>query len=129
MIRRLAQRLGVSGDIDERAFDGQFAAALAAEHAVLLVAEAERAVAGYLLGTVAPMFVYNGALAFVQELYVEETHRRRGVGRTLVEQFTDVAASRGATVTALATSRAGAFYESLGFTGGATYYKRPLAPR
>jgi GNAT superfamily N-acetyltransferase len=111
------------------AFDHVFDAALVDANATLLVAAVDDAPAAYLLGTLAPMFVYGGGMGFVQELYVAEPVRRRGIGAALIAEFTTTAHCAGATVIALATSRAGMFYEALGFTSGAAYYtRRPTRP-
>jgi GNAT superfamily N-acetyltransferase len=77
------------------------------------------------MGLLAPMFVYDG-LAFVQELFVVDDRRGQGHGRDLMTAFHAVAAARGMGVAALATRRAGAFYEALGYTTSAAYYRRDL---
>jgi len=119
-----ATSLSLSGPVDRDAFDAQFAHALSAPSSTLLVAEYVDRPCGYLLGTVAPMFVYNGGMAFVQELFVEEHVRRRGIATALMSAFEGIARGDGATVTALATSRAGALYDALGFMTKAAYYTR-----
>jgi N-acetylglutamate synthase-like GNAT family acetyltransferase len=130
----LADALALSGPVGRVAFEQQYARALADDKSVVLVAvdsgsdsySGSDRIVGYLLGVVAPMFIYNGGLAFVQELFVIEQQRRRGVASVLMTEFGQRAAEMDASVIALATTRAAAFYEARGFTASATYFKRPL---
>lgn len=105
--------------------DREVAEAVADERSVLLVAEVGGVVVGYALGVLAPMPVYGG-MAFLQELFVRPEHRSGGLGRRLVEAFADEGRARGRGVLALSTSRAGDFYEGLGFEASSTYYRRSL---
>ena len=116
--------LSLDGAPSRTAFDTQFAEVLGSERSVALVATAASAAVGYAVGAVVPMPIYEGGAAFLQELYVQASDRRDGVGTALVDAFSDWAAERGATRVVLATSRAGAFYESIGFVTRAQYYQR-----
>jgi GNAT superfamily N-acetyltransferase len=53
--------------------------------------------------------------------------RRHGIGAALMAEFERRAAAGGAGAFALVTSRAGSFYETLGYTGGPTYFKKWVA--
>lgn len=117
--------LSRSGPLERESFEVQLESALADDRCVLLVAEDRHEPVGYLMGLVAPMFVYGG-LALVQELFVADDRRGQGHGRDLMTAFHIVAAERRAGVAALATRRAGAFYEALGYTTSAAYYRRAL---
>lgn len=72
---------------------------------------------GYALGGLLPMPLYGAPMTLLQELYVAESSRRRGVAGDLIEAFTAWTAGHGATVAAVATSREGArrLYEAKGF--------------
>jgi len=52
--------------------------------------------------------------------------RRKGVGRALIAQFEEWAASRGAKLVAFATRRAAEFYRVLGYTDSAVYCRKLL---
>lgn len=117
--------LSRSGPLDRERFASRLASALADDRCVLLVAEDGNEPVGYLMGLLAPMFVYDG-LAFVQELFVVEDRRGQGHGRDLMSAFHAMAAERGAGVAALATRRAGPFNEALGYATSAAYYRRDL---
>jgi GNAT superfamily N-acetyltransferase len=105
--------------------------ALDDERSLVLVAEDGGRLVGSLVAGLLPMPLYGARLAFLQELFVEETARGGGAGRALMAAFDEWARSRGAAVEALGTSRprAMAFYERLGFvTRPTTYYWRRVTP-
>ena len=54
-----------------------------------------------------------------------ETCRGRGIGRLLMGAFEDWARSRDSVLVSLATRGAAAFYEHLGYSSKAAYYKSP----
>jgi GNAT superfamily N-acetyltransferase len=124
-----AQRLALDGAPAFDVYERELRRTLADERSLVLVAE-DGAPLGSLVAGLLPMPMYGGALAFLQELYVEETRRGGGVGRALMDAFDAWAREQGAAVEALGTSRppAMAFYERLGFiTRPTTYYWRRTA--
>jgi GNAT superfamily N-acetyltransferase len=122
----LARALAITFPIDRPGFDRGFAAIAATPGAHLLVADRDDGVAGYLLGFVHPTFYANGPVAWVEELAVRESVRRRGVGARLMAAFEDEARSGGARLVALATTRAGAFYTAIGYARHAEYFRKNL---
>jgi len=108
-------------------FDASFLRLLASGDAALLVAkDADHVVAGYLLGFVRDTFYANGPVAWVEEIVVQEGQRRNGLGSELMAVFEAHARSRGARLVALATRRASAFYEAIGYGESATYFRKDL---
>jgi GNAT superfamily N-acetyltransferase len=96
-------------------------------HTLLLVAETvDCDIIGYLLGNSHQTFFANGPVAWVEELMVEPSHRRTGVGRRLMEHAENWARSTGAAYLALASRRAGPFYLALGYEDSAVFYKNTL---
>jgi len=94
-----------------------------------LVAVAESAgtdVVGYLLAHHHLTFLANGPVAWVEEVMVDEGHRRTGVGRELMGYAESWARERGAAYLALASRRAGPFYGALGYDDSAVFYKKSL---
>jgi GNAT superfamily N-acetyltransferase len=107
--------------IEETAFRKLFAEALGRPGMCVLVAESGGGVIGYLMGFDHPAFRANGRVAWVDELGVAEAHQRSGAGRALMQAFEEWARGRKNALVALATRRAGPFYEE-----SAAYYRKFL---
>jgi GNAT superfamily N-acetyltransferase len=147
----LARALATSYVVQRPAFNQSFASLLAHPDALILVAETPTnpastttlaspmeptspanlkslggEVVGYLLATSHPAFHANGSVAWVEEVMVAEPARGTGVGRQLMAAAEAWAHRRGARYVALATRRAAPFYEALGYTDSAIYFKKPL---
>ena len=122
----LARMLAVTFPVDREGVDRAFGHIAVTPGAHLLVADVEGRVGGYLLGFVHPTFYANGPVAWVEELAVDEALRRRGVGARLMAAFEDRARAGGARLVALATTRAGAFYEAIGYARHAEYFRKHL---
>jgi GNAT superfamily N-acetyltransferase len=108
------------------AFDASFAVAVVDPQTLVLVAETDRLV-GYLVAHRHLTFFANGPVAWVDEVMVDATTRRYGVGRTLMAAAEDWGRSVGAAYLALSSRRAGDFYLALGYDDSAVYYKKPLS--
>jgi GNAT superfamily N-acetyltransferase len=114
---------------DPAAHERALREALADERSLVLLAEDAGEPVGSLVAGLLPMPLYGARLAFLQELFVTDSARGRGVGRALMDAFDAWAREHGAAVEALGTSRpaAMAFYERLGFiTRPTAYYWRLL---
>jgi ribosomal protein S18 acetylase RimI-like enzyme len=122
----LARDFATSFVVDSTAFSESFSTLLADPHACLLVAEQAGQVVGYLLGFEHLSFYANGPVAWVEEITVSTYHRRRGIGRLLMQGFEGWAATRGARLVALATRRAASFYQALGYEELASYFRKLL---
>jgi GNAT superfamily N-acetyltransferase len=90
---------------------------------VAVAAEGD-ALRGYVAGYCHPTFYAGGSTAWIDELLVVDDFRRKGIGRQLMEAFEAWAWSRSCKLVSLATSGAGSFYEHLGYTPAAKYYKK-----
>jgi GNAT superfamily N-acetyltransferase len=128
-----ACRLALDHAPERDAYDRALRDSLSDERSLVLVAEADAdgRLVGSLVAGLLPMPLYGARLAFLQELYVDETARGAGIGRALMDAFDAWARERGAAVEALGTSRppAMAFYERLGFVTRPTmYYWRRVTP-
>lgn len=86
---------------------------------IAFVAELEGIIVGFACLRVTRSICYEFALAELTELYIEESYRRRGVGRALIEQAERVAQEQGAESLMLLTGgknlTAQEFYRSLGY--------------
>ena len=112
--------------LDFTAFRRSFESVLADLSTVLLVAEVGNDVVGYLLGHRHTAFYAAGYIASVDDLFVSSRVRHGGIGKQLMDQFEMWADQRGCLFVGLATSHASDFYERLGFTSKAGYYKKYL---
>ena len=81
---------------------------------------------GYLLAACHLTFLADGPVAWVEEVMVQEGHRRSGAGRALMVHAEDWAARSGAAYVALASRRAGPFYRALGYEDSAVYFRKLL---
>jgi GNAT superfamily N-acetyltransferase len=110
----------------------QFARALDAKlpepSSCLMVAEHEGRLVGYVSGYCHATLYAGGPTAWVDELLVIESLRRTGIGRLLMDAFERWAQDRHCVLVSLATRGAAAFYEHLGYTSNAGYYKKYFSP-
>ncbi|HEX2033899.1 MAG TPA: GNAT family N-acetyltransferase [Chloroflexota bacterium] len=105
------------------AFDRHYPQLLRADHATCLVAEVAGRVVGYALAFRLLTLFANGPVTELQELMVDPAHRRRGIGRRLVEAVVERARQAGALEVTVPTRRARDYYRRLGFEETATYLK------
>jgi GNAT superfamily N-acetyltransferase len=90
----------------------------------VLVVDIDGQVGGYLLGFTHLTFFANGPVAWVEEIAVHERLRRQHLGSLLMAEFEKQARDVGARLVALATTRAGSFYEAIGYDPRATYFRK-----
>ena len=98
------------------------------QDAFLAVAEIDAELVGYVAGDAHETFYAGGKTAWVDEIFVLEDARRKGVGRALMAEFETWAAGGHCRLVGLATRGAVSFYEDLGFEATAGYFKRYLRP-
>ena len=122
----LASDLATSFDVEERAFRASYRQVVTDDHALLIVVEDNNEVVGYCLGFDHVAFFANGRVAWVEEMMVSSSHRRKGAGRSLMAAFERWSAARGAKLVALATRRAAEFYRAVGYEESATYFRKML---
>ena len=123
----LARDFATSFTPDRTTFHGTWNGLIGSPGSLLLVAEAGKDnIVGYLLGNSHLSFFANGPVAWVEEVMVEQSSRRAGIGRCLMEHAESWARSTGAAYLALASRRAGSFYIALGYEDSAVFYKKNL---
>jgi GNAT superfamily N-acetyltransferase len=126
-VKSMAGLLATTYQIDGDAFDEVFTRIKDDRDARILVAVDELGlIIGYLLGFVHDTFFANGAVAWIEEMFVSDTARRSGVGSALEREFGRWARSRAAKLVALATRRATTFYTAIGYEESAAYFRRML---
>ncbi len=126
-IRSLARRLATSFTIDDDLFDEIFNRLMGDGKARILVStDGEGVVNGYLLGFVHEAFFANGVIAWIEEMYVSDSARLKGIGLSLERAFEAWARELDAKLIALATRRASSFYRAIGYEESAVYFRRLL---
>ena len=123
---RLARALATSFAVRREAFSSSFGEALASQSYEVIVAEDETRLVGYVFGLHHHAFYANGLVSWVEEIFVEEASRRKGIGEQLMRAFEHRACERGSRLVALATRRAASFYAAIGYEESATYFRKLL---
>ncbi len=123
---KMARILVVSQPLDLEAFNKQWPAILANPSVYFRVFEEEGQLLGYCLGHLHSTFYANGPVAWLEEMYIDEKHRLRGLGRQMVEAFEIWAASKDSSLAAMATRRAWEFYMACGYVESARYFNKPI---
>lgn len=108
------------------AFRHAFESMLADLSAALFIAEVDGEIVGYLAGYRHVTFYAAGYTAWVDEVFVSAHARKMGIGKILMQNFERWAAQRDCKLVGLATAGASAFYERIGYTSKAGYYKKFL---
>lgn len=111
---------------ERAAFDQLWPELVAQRRSLLVVAEINGSVAGYLLAHINATLLANGSSAWIEEVTVGPTYRRDGVGSALMQHTEDWATSVGAAYVGLASRQAGSFYLAIGYTDAAVFYKKLL---
>jgi GNAT superfamily N-acetyltransferase len=111
----------------EEIFQRSFADLLGRPDTLVLVAEGGGSILGYLLAGLHGTLFADGPMAWVEELMVAEPARGSGVGRSLMTAAEQWAHSVPCAYLALASRRAGRFYEALGYEPSATYYRKAFS--
>jgi GNAT superfamily N-acetyltransferase len=120
----LAAHMALTFALSQPAFADSFRTLIALRDAFVLVVDVDGQVGGYLLGFTHPSFFANGPVAWVEEIAVHERLRRQHLGALLMGEFENQVRREGVRVVALATTRAGSFYEALGYTRRAEYFRK-----
>ena len=125
-IQAIAADFATSFQVEAVAFQRSFDELLATPYALLTVAEVDGQAVGYALGFVHATLYANGKVAWVEEIAVRPEFRGRGIGRQLMQRMEQWAEERECKLIALATRRASAFYERLGYAPSADYLRKLL---
>lgn len=123
----LARALATSSTPTQGGFHRAFHAILQDRRSAVLVAADDDRILGYVHVLSHPAFHADGNIAWIEELFVDEEHRGTGIGRALMRAAERWArAEVQASYMALATRRAAAFYQAIGYTESASYFRRSL---
>jgi GNAT superfamily N-acetyltransferase len=124
----LAREMAHSFVVDDNVFHQSFIAILQANYMQLFVAVDNKTqmIVGYCLATIHPTFYANGNVAWVEEIAVDVAHQRQGIGTALMRAVEQFARDSGCKLLALATRRAENFYNAIGYTNSAMYWRKLL---
>lgn len=122
----LLKELVITYEPDRAAFDQTLPRLIESEHGVLMVAEANGAAVGYALAAESLTLYANGPVVDLLELVVTESLRGHGIGGELVSAVKVWGGDRGCIDVNVASRRSGGYYERLGFTEAATFYRLHL---
>jgi GNAT superfamily N-acetyltransferase len=125
----LARELATSFELSGASFADSFSRLISDPNALVLVAVEERSgqLIGYLLGFRHETFFADGPVGWVEEVHTRSDRRRAGVASALISAFENWAWESRARLVALATRKARAFYEAIGYEDSAVYFRK-LAP-
>lgn len=93
---------------------------------VLFVAELDGTVVGYSLLTVSRLLHAPGLTAHLQEIVVDEQHRRNGIGDRLMQANEHYCIGRGVRQMSAVTSHMGNFYNHRDFEAIGQHYRKVL---
>jgi len=122
----LANHLHASIIVDDKRFPEAFAMVINNENHCCLVAQMTGAVLGYCSGHKHMVLTEGEYVAFLDEIVVSESHRRKGIGSTLLRGFEKWALAADCTMVTLATGGATGFYEKQNYTTRAGYFKKRI---
>ena len=111
---------------DKDAFLTSFSELTVRSDTLVLVAELNAEIIGYLLASCHGTFFVNGSVAWIEEVMVAEPARGTGVGRSLMDRAEEWAAAMPVRYVSLASRRSGDFYRKCGYVDSAIYFKKDL---
>jgi GNAT superfamily N-acetyltransferase len=123
---RLVVDFAISYRVVRSAFQQSFDQLIERSDTLVLVAVSNGALVGYLLASHHGTFFANGPVAWIEEIMVSESFRRRGVATQLMSSAEKWASTIPTAYVALATRRAGEFYLRIGYEESATYFRKTV---
>lgn len=122
----MTKSMATSFEIKQDAFSNSFSIIINNSDSICLVAESNGSPIGYLLGFDHPAFYANGKVSWMEEIYVSNEFRRKGIGRMLTAEFEKWCAERKSKLIGLATRRASDFYKSMDYEESAVFFRKLL---
>jgi GNAT superfamily N-acetyltransferase len=123
----LVREFATSFEPEHAAFERSFGELIDREDSLVLVAEADEGIVGYLLAGYRGTLFANAPVAWIEEVMVADGARRSGIGTALMAEAERWAERVPTAYIALATRRARDFYHALGYEESATFFKKTFA--
>lgn len=125
-ILKLVNQLHASISVTETKFLESFPSVLRDPNHCCLVIELDAEVVGFASGYMRLTLATSQPVAFLDEIVIKTELRGRRLGSRLMAAFEEWAVYHNCKFAALATGGARGFYEMLGYSSRAGYYKKPL---
>ncbi|EMJ90504.1 acetyltransferase (GNAT) domain protein [Leptospira alstonii serovar Pingchang str. 80-412] len=91
-----------------------------------MLAEENNKIIAYCLGFDHYTLYANGKVSWLEEIFVSEEYRRKGIARILMSEFENWARFRNSKLIGLATRRAKDFYTAIGYEDSAIFFRKLL---
>ncbi len=127
LVLKLAKNFPVPEPLNESKFVETWNEKLKDPNSYIGVAETENEIIGYVSGYLHSCFYANGSTFWVDEIFVTESERGKGVGQLLMDSIEDWVKDRDCKLISLATSGADDFYTKIGYQCSARYFKKYLS--
>lgn len=125
-IFEMASKLSMSFDVTGKHHFNDFEHVVTNEKSIFLIAHLNGLTTGYLYGNTHHAFYAAREIAWIEELFVLEEYRGKGIATALIKQAESIAIQRDALLISVATRRAELFYEKFGYERSAQYLKKLL---
>jgi GNAT superfamily N-acetyltransferase len=123
---KLTELFSTSFKIKRELFEVSFVNLINDSATHFILAEINNVIVGYCLCYNHYTLYANGKVAWVEEIFVLEEYRRKGIARRLMNEMEKWARSRDSKLIALATRRAREFYLSIGYEESAIFFRKLL---
>lgn len=125
-IFRLANQLSDSVKIDKEIFIDNYRQLITDQSNCILVATLGEGIVGYLSAYFHKAIYANGMVGYVDEIVVLDNHRNVRIGAMLMNELEIISKNRNCILISLATAGAKGFYEKIGYSSKAGYFKKYL---
>ena len=123
---KLAKKLSTSFEVDKKEFDKIYTTIVEDKNISFIVAEIDDVIVGYCLSFHHFTFYANGNVTWVEEIFVDEVYRSKGIGLKLMDEIERLAKLKNSKLIALATRRAENFYKKIDYKESAIYFRKLL---
>lgn len=125
-IFQLANQLSDFVKIDRDIFFNNYHQLITDKNHCIIVAKLEQKIVGYLSGYFHKAIYANGLIGYVDEIVVLDAQRNLKIGTMLMNELEVICKNKNCILISLATAGAKEFYEKLGYSNKAGYYKKYL---
>lgn len=125
-VYQFSKKMATSFTVEYEPLKNSFLININNQDAIILVAEMNQCLIGYLLGFDHYAFYANGRVSLVEEIFVDENYRKNGIGKKLMQCFEDWSKKRNTKLIGLATRRASEFYKAIGYDESAIFFIKKL---